>query len=661
MEKTCEKNMRKKITNTLAWFFVSRDALTSQSSKLYFLWVVSAWFFVSLSLQRLVYFFWNHDFFESHSVATVLLGLAYGARFDASTVMLTVVILLPFYLLMRWRAGLYVILAVFLVLSALGLIANWIDIELIRFTSRRLARDGLFLLGESGWKARDIASQYGVLIVAGIAFLVAAYLSLIFSLRALASMILRRVSSTAPKKYYLTNFVLWMTSLFLIVLLARGGGPERSLPLEVIDAPAIPQIDLLALNTPFVFYKSLVRSRVSRVHLIASDSEVLSILQPLQTKASIHLSDPPKNVVVLVMESLSYGFLGKRNGVKGFTPFLDALIDRSLFFDNAYTNRMGSISGVPAVLGSMPGLGDTHYLESSYASLPINGLGHLFPESVDKAFFHGAKRTTMHFDQFSVRAGFNRHYALEDYPDHTDFDGGWGIYDKPYFAHVAHKLETLSSPFVSAVFSLSAHPPYALPDHERKTLPAGALPLLASIAYSDRALQTFFDIAKTKPWYKDTLFVVTADHGQMQYLPNLNHDLGMHHIPVLFFQEGRAWPAEVDRHQAVSQIDIVPTIVTMMGLKQERKNYLAHSLLERTSRPVIFRLGGIFYVVTDEHFLVYPLTHTGALLYDLKDPQRQKPLNNPVVEKKLTEFARAYHQYFNNGVLDRRLFRESLN
>ncbi len=162
--------MRKKIVNTLAWFFVSRDALTSQSSKLYFLWVVSAWFFVSLSLQRLVYFFWNHDFFESHSVATVFLGLAYGARFDASTVMLTVVILLPFYLLMRWRAGLYVILAVFLVLSALGLIANWIDIELIRFTSRRLARDGLFLLGESGWKARDIASQYGVLIVAGIAF-----------------------------------------------------------------------------------------------------------------------------------------------------------------------------------------------------------------------------------------------------------------------------------------------------------------------------------------------------------------------------------------------------------------------------------------------------------------------------------------------------------
>ncbi len=355
--------MRKKIVNTLAWFFVSRDALTSQSSKLYFLSVVSAWFFVSLSLQRLVYFFWNHDFFESHSVATVLLGLAYGARFDASTVMLTVVILLPFYLLMRWRAGLYVILAVFLVLSALGLIANWIDIELIRFTSRRLARDGLFLLGESGWKARDIASQYGVLIVAGIAFLVAAYLSLIFSLSALASMILRRVSSTAPKKYYLANFVLWMTSLFLIVLLARGGGPERSLPLEVIDAPAIPQIDLLALNTPFVFYKSLVSSRVSRVHLIASDSEVLSILQPLQTKASIHLSDPPKNVVVLVMESLSYGFLGKRNGVKGFTPFLDALIDRSLFFDNAYTNRMGSISGVPAVLGSMPGLGDTHYLE----------------------------------------------------------------------------------------------------------------------------------------------------------------------------------------------------------------------------------------------------------------------------------------------------------
>ncbi len=146
------------------------------------------------------------------------------------------------------------------------------------------------------------------------------------------------------------------------------------------------------------------------------------------------------------MESLSLGYMGEVNGVKGYTPFLDELSHRALFFPNGWANGMRSIEGIPAVLGGVPALGKEPLLASAYASTEFDGLGRLLGrQGYDSAFFHGADRGSMYFDQFTARAGFARHYARDDYQDLNDFDGAWGIFDEPYFQYVADHLGRCAS------------------------------------------------------------------------------------------------------------------------------------------------------------------------------------------------------------------------
>ncbi len=76
----------------------------------------------------------------------------------------------------------------------------------------------------------------------------------------------------------------------------------------------------------------------------------------------------------------------------------------------------------------------------------------------------------------------------------------------------------MRQPFAAAVFSLTAHHPFKVPAALADRLPDGPEPILKAIAYSDYALRRFFETAQTRPWYKDTLFVITADHGYLPYL-----------------------------------------------------------------------------------------------------------------------------------------------
>ena len=137
------------------------------------------------------------------------------------------------------------------------------------------------------------------------------------------------------------------------------------------------------------------------------------------------------------MESLSLGYMGEVNGVKGYTPFLDELIHRALFFPNGWANGMRSIEGIPAVLGGVPAWARNRCSPHRTPPPQFDGLGRLLArQGYDSAFFHAADRGSMYFDQFTARAGFARYYARDDYQDSNDFDGAWGIFDEPYFQYV---------------------------------------------------------------------------------------------------------------------------------------------------------------------------------------------------------------------------------
>ena len=100
---------------------------------------------------------------------------------------------------------------------------------------------------------------------------------------------------------------------------------------------------------------------------------------------------------------------------------------------------------MPSILASVPSL-ETPYTISHYANNQINGLPALLKKKgYYSAFFHGAPNGSMGFDSFAKVAGFDDYFGLDQYPDKSDFDGMWGVWDEPFFKFFADKLNSFQT------------------------------------------------------------------------------------------------------------------------------------------------------------------------------------------------------------------------
>ncbi len=615
---------------------------------------------VCLLALRGIYLAWNWDLLHDVPVGKLLEAFAIGLRFDASAAAFVCAALLPLALIdlrpraSRWRWNLYAVLL--LVLTFPLLVLGTVDSELVRAVGRHTSIDGLFLYGESDWRVAGIARQFAPLVVAGLVLAGAWVLCIERGRRWVLAAEARNPDEPAG----LWRRAAWLGGLLLIsaaaLTVAIRGGVTNGKPLSLVHTHPEPRLGNLALNTPFVLIKSLASEKLQRLDYFGTRQALLSQLNGAAAAQSLlGATDRHKrpNVVVLVMESLSLGYMGEVNGVPGYTPFLDELTHRALFLPNTWANAMRSIDGVPAVIGSLPALGKEPLLASPYAPTRFEGLGTLLTrEGYDCAFFHAASRGSMYFDQFAARAGFSRHYARDDYPDPADDDGTWGIFDEPYFQYVAERIERMRQPFGVVVFSLTAHHPFKVPAHLEDRLPDGPQPILKAIAYSDYALRRFFETVQTRPWYQDTLFVITADHGFLPYLPQYQNDLGRWRVPLILYQPGRTWPA-VDKRQPVAQLDIVPTIADLIGAPLAERNWLARSVFAPGERTVVLRAENSVFTVAAGYFLLYPLDGGEPQLYRIDDPDRRDPVTDRAeLREHLIQRTRASLEYFYNGLLD---------
>ena len=315
------------------------------------------------------------------------------------------------------------------------------------------------------------------------------------------------------------------------------------------------------------------------------DEEATAIYTPLH-QPNDSAAFTPRNVVVLILESFSkqhIGFYNKtlRNGTyHGFTPFLDSLItDGAMTYRYSYANGRKSIEGMPSVLSSLPNFVEPLFLTPASLNV-MSGLARELGENkgYTTAFFHGAQNSSMGFHAFARATGFQRYYGREEYnadPNFhgdDDFDGTWAIWDEEFFQFYAQQMNTMKEPFMTALFSASSHDPFVVPEKYKGRFPQGESPLQECIAYTDYALKRFFEEASKQPWFKNTLFVITADHVSQQIDPFYCTTLGNYCVPIILYAPGDPSLNGYDEQQVVEQIDIMPTV---LGYLHYDKPYIA--------------------------------------------------------------------------------------
>jgi len=509
----------------------------------------------------------------------------YAIRFDLKTIAIwysPLYLLIGIGLWLRLKCWSLVCKSIFIVLYALLLVFGVIAVFYYPISKSIV---GIELFQMLGGQDVTILSSY----------LLDYWYAIIFALLSLyvASVVYSKLSFVVNKKQ---SVVYSLVSLCLIVFLARGGIALK--PLNILDGYAhLKSNEVVTAITPaYVLLESYGKSTLEYTLYFSEEELQVSLADDIQVFNEREGQSP--NICLILLESFGAEYTKiNRSGRPSYTPFLDSLMDVSVNFTNAYANGLRSMDAVASVYGGVPSLMKQPLIGSLYSTVELAALpAKLEEQGYYSSFYHAADELSMGFKPFLLSQGLDEYQGKQQYPNQEDFDGTWGIFDMPYLQYVSGKLTEQNQPWISGIFTLSSHHPYKIPE-EYKNLPKGTSDIHQSVGYTDAALRQFFQSAKSKSWFANTVFIITADHTSInQTKPHATYR-GKYTVPLMIYAPNR-YEARVDTSVA-QHLDIHATVLQIAGMKEFKS--LGRSLLEQ-NRRYSMQYDGTVYVCTSDSF-----------------------------------------------------------
>lgn len=327
---------------------------------------------------------------------------------------------------------------------------------------------------------------------------------------------------------------------------------------------------------PLIRYHYVDKTNFPFLHTTESSWEVLS---PFFAKDSA-----PPNIVIVLVEGLGRAFTGRDAYLGNFTPFIDSLSQKSLYWQNFLSEGGRTFAVLPSVLGSLP-----------FAKNGFNGLDNAMPRHLSlmnilknngyrTAFYYGGDS---HFDDMDLYLERNQ---VDSIFDEKSFPGGytkmpsaatgasWGYGDKELFRRYFESNTTTPRPYLNVVLTVSTHSPFLINeqarynnrfeqrmnelgfDEAKKKQYRVHTDKYASILYADDALRYFFEQYSKRADFNNTIFVITGDH-RMPEIP-MSTKIDRYHVPLIMYSpllSRTAQFASVSTH-----FDITPTLLSFL-------------------------------------------------------------------------------------------------
>lgn len=336
------------------------------------------------------------------------------------------------------------------------------------------------------------------------------------------------------------------------------------------------------------FYRTIPQEEADAI-LLGLGVERLPLSKVMTMKEDEHepeelgpFSRNPRNVILITVESLSAEFVGAYGGKKGLTPRLDKLAAEGLKFENVYATGTRTVRGLEAL---------------SLGTPPIPGQAILRRPNNDHLMTVGEFLMLQGFAPYFIYGGFgyfdnmNAFFEANDYKvvDRTDFPKAsvpfanvWGVADEALFANTLRILDEPSAKgqrFFAHIMTTSNHRPFTYPDGRIDIPSPGGRN--GAVKYTDFAIGQFIDQARAKPWFKDTLFVIVADHCA-SVAGKTKLPVAGYRIPLIFYAPDMLKPGVFP--QMVSQMDLPPTLLDLLGARGD-DHFFGDSIFENQGRP----------------------------------------------------------------------------
>jgi phosphoglycerol transferase MdoB-like AlkP superfamily enzyme len=611
------------------------------------------------SLCRIGFFLFNYRMFPGIPLSQFGSILKGGVVFDISAIVYINILFILFSIIpfdFRYEKGYQKVMAwLFYITNGVAVAMNGMDFVYYRFIGKRATADvfGTF-------------SNEDNLVKLFFRFLADYWVATLFtiSLWFLMVYLYRKVNPVRPQvkhkvPYFIFNFLMIPVAIALVIGAARGGYRHSTRPITISNAARYvnnPRDVAIVLNTPFSIFRTYGKKSLVKYNFFSEEE--------LKKQYNVHYYPEPgkqfsaQNVVIIILESFAREYIGALNSgleggkYEGYTPFIDSLIQNGLTFDVSIANGRKSIDAMPSILASIPSL-ETPYTISHYANNQIDGLPSLLKKKgYYSAFFHGAPNGSMGFDSFAKLAGFDDYFGLDQYPEKTDFDGVWGVWDEPFFQFFASKLNGFKQPFLASIFSVSSHHPFEVPAKYKGKFRKGPAPIVEVVGYTDFALKELFETISSQPWFNNTLFVITADHTNESVHKEYQNDFGAFCVPVIFYKPGSDLRGMKKR--IAQQVDIMPSVLSYLGYDEEFIAF-GNNLFDDNSDSFAFNTSGnTYHIYMDDHILEMTDLNPVALFNYKNDIFLENNIidKEPGVKKKMEDKLKAIIQTYNSRLID---------
>lgn len=428
-------------------------------------------------------------------------------------------------------------------------------------------------------------------------------------------------------------------------------------------------VNQLAGNGIYEFFAAARASALSYARfyrVLPGEQAFTELRRLLQTPDAHFVSDDPTditrdivadkpeqqlNVVLISVESLSAYFSGSYGASDSLTPQLDALAPQALQFDRLYASGTRTVRGLEALALSLPPTPGESIVKRPDNENLFSLAGVFNAKGYVSEFLYGGYGAFDNMNYFFGHNGYEVRDRADIAPGRIHQANIWGVADEDLYSLALDEFDRLHAqgkPFFAHVMTTSNHRPYTFPTG-RVDAPQGKRE--SAVRYTDWAIGDLLRRARGKPWFDDTVFVITADHcassGGIASLP-----LFRYHIPLWIYSPRHVEPGRVDR--LMSQIDVAPTVLGLLGMNYRSRFYGADLFRLEPGRERAFignyqRLG---YLRSDQLVELAPRRLVAASRPDYqRDVAATALAPDPQLQREAIAYYQTASELFRRGLL----------
>lgn len=355
-----------------------------------------------------------------------------------------------------------------------------------------------------------------------------------------------------------------------------------------------------------------------------------------ETSINVLKSNKP-NIVIILLESFSSKLIEPLGGRAGVTPCFNKLCDEGILFTRMFSSGDRSDKGLIAVISGFPAQSTQSIIKYPLKSQKLPTISGMLNDSgYHTAFYYGGDPDFANIRSYLFSSRFKRIITQDDFP-RAYRNSKWGVHDEYTFSKLLSDIDTARMPFFKMLFTLTSHEPFEIPAKPRFPGNTEEDQFINSAFYADSCLGAFFEEAKKRDWYSNTLFILIADHGHRHLGKHPNYAPEKFAIPMLWV--GGALEVKPMRINTVcSQVDLSSTLLKQLGYQVNRFTF-SKDLFQRDIK------GYAYYAFNDGFGF---LTDSTTVIFDHISKKHiiQKGSDVTLTKDEANAFFSVYQEYF---------------